>query len=127
VRGDAAPRAGVSSAAPRQRTIAAGDAIPQLSSRRLDAPGRTLVIPSGNAMILAFLATWSEPDKKAIPKLQAIHAKYAGRGLVVVDVAIDDEADHVLEFARGVVRFIHRGYHDGDAEEIEREAASLLR
>jgi thiol-disulfide isomerase/thioredoxin len=132
-------------------------------AERLDAPGEMIVVPSGKAMLLAFIATWSSPDKKSLPKLQTIHEKYRARGLVVVDIDIDDEdrdgmvlrfaqesgakfavvwdKDHVIASqikmdsepmyfildGEGVVRFVHRGYHDGEADQMDAEIAGILR
>lgn len=133
----------------------------ELSAERLDAPGQRVSVPNGKLTLVAFLATWSEPDKRSIPKLEGMYRKYRDRGLVVLYVGIDDESERVLPFAReygatfpvvwdkghdiasrlrletdptyfivdgqGVVRFVHRGYHDGDDLEMDSEINGLLR
>jgi peroxiredoxin len=145
-----------------QRQIRVGETMPSFRMERLDARGTFVTIPSAKVMLVAFLATWSEPDKKSIPELEKIWKRHRGHGLVVVYVSIDDEETKhgVLEFAknygatfpvvwddghaiasklrlenepsfvvvdaRGVVRAVYGGYHDGKADDFDREIAALL-
>jgi cytochrome c biogenesis protein CcmG, thiol:disulfide interchange protein DsbE len=41
-------------------------------------------------------ATWCGPCKAEFPELQTLHAAYAGRGLRVLAISIDTEADSVV-------------------------------
>ena len=45
----------------------------------------------GKVVLLDFWATWCAPCRKSMPELQALHAKYGPRGLVVVGVSIDED------------------------------------
>ncbi len=50
--------------------------------------------------LLVFWATWSEPDKKAIIKLQELYARLGPEKLGVVALSIDDEPTPLAEFAK---------------------------
>ena len=49
----------------------------------------------GKPYILDFWATWCGPCKAASPTMQAIHKKYAAKGLVVIGADILESADSV--------------------------------
>jgi thiol-disulfide isomerase/thioredoxin len=119
-----------------------------------------VTVAAGKVTIVDFWATWCEPCKKSFPRLQALHAKYEGRGLAIAAVSVDDESRGVLAFARqygaafpvgwdeglkvanawgpetmpstyvvdrhGVVRYVHKGWNEGDESLLERELLSLL-
>ena len=40
-------------------------------------------------MVLDFWATWCKPCLQSLPELEAIHRKYAPRGVTVVGVSVD--------------------------------------
>lgn len=41
--------------------------------------------------MVAFLATWSQPDKQSIPRLEEMLQRHRAEGLAVLAVSIDDE------------------------------------
>ena len=65
-------------------------AAPAFSLR--DLSGKTISNETlkGRVVLLDFWATWCMPCRKSMPELQALHAKYAGKGLSVVGVSIDE-------------------------------------
>ncbi len=128
-------------------------------SRSLDVGDRAPGAAAGRVTLIFFWASWSEPDKKAMPKMQEIYLRHAAEGLDVLGIDIDDEPrgeeaarqwgarfpttwdhDHVLAERfqpsaepsfyivdrRGFIRYIHRGYPDGEALEMEHEIVTLL-
>lgn len=62
----------------------------------------TFVSLKGKPLIVNFWARWCGPCRKEIPDLAEMHAKYKGKGLAIVGIAIEDAAnrDSVREFAK---------------------------
>lgn len=152
-----APAAAQSEKTPRAPSV--GDAPPAISLRAID--GSPLTLTRGKVTLLVFWATWSEPDKRELIKLQELYTRFGPPTLGVIALSIDDEPSLLGEFAKtyglrfplgwdarhhfattfqvatdpttyvidrsGIIRFIHRGYHDGEAEVIASEVESLLR
>ena len=54
----------------------------------------------GKPLIVHFSARWCGPCRAEIPELSAAHDMYAGKGLVVIGIALDDKVEAVRDFAR---------------------------
>ena len=57
-----------------------------------DFAGKPLSLDSlkGKVVLLDFWATWCAPCRKSMPDLEALHAKFGPRGLVVLGVSVDE-------------------------------------
>ena len=63
---------------------------PELDATDFAGKPLTLEKLKGQVVLLDFWATWCAPCRKSMPDLQALHAKFAPRGLVVLGVSIDE-------------------------------------
>lgn len=45
----------------------------------------------GQVVVVDFWASWCTPCRRSIPWLSAMHKKYAGKGLVIIGVNVDEE------------------------------------
>jgi len=73
-----------------------------------DREGRPLSLESlkGDVVVLDFWASWCVPCRTSLPFLDSLQAKYAGRGLRVIGLTLEDDDDAVEAFLDGVpVRF----------------------
>ncbi|MBX3200792.1 MAG: TlpA family protein disulfide reductase [Labilithrix sp.] len=75
-----------------------GERAPRFTVRGLD--GREVGLAIGRVNLVFFWATWSEPDKKAIPRLQEIFERHGPAGLAMLGLSVDDEPGLVAEFVR---------------------------
>jgi peroxiredoxin len=53
---------------------------------------------AGSPLLINFWATWCPPCRAEMPDLQALHLRFAARGLRVLGVSVDDDANLVREF-----------------------------
>lgn len=67
-----------------------------------DIQGKTFKLSSqrGNPVVMFFGTTWCPACRGEIPAYKAIYEKYAGRGLKVVYVDINESAEKVARFAK---------------------------
>jgi peroxiredoxin len=63
-----------------------------------DSSGKTVKLKKyrGKVVLLDFWATWCHGCKEEIPWFSGFHRKYAGKGLAVVGVSLDEEGWKVL-------------------------------
>lgn len=79
-----------------------GSPVPAYSAVSLGGDSVSLAAQRGKVVLLNVWATWCHPCRDEIPELQALHERYAARGLELVGVSVDTEgADDVIrEFMR---------------------------
>jgi peroxiredoxin len=144
------------------RGVEVGDVAPSFALESVNGAGPvSLDAWRGDVVVVTFWATWSEPDKKLLIRLADMRARRPNDRFHIVGVSIDDESEHLVEFAqtygikfpivweadrkttqrwgpatdpatylldkKGVVRFVHRGFHDEEEKAMARELDELLR
>lgn len=74
-----------------------GSPVPAYSAVSLGGDSASLAAQRGKVVLLNVWATWCHPCRDEIPELQALHERYAARGLELVGVSVDTEgADDVI-------------------------------
>ena len=78
-----------------------GDLAPALHAEAFGQPGRVFDLNDarGSVVVLEFWATWCSPCVGAIPHLNAMVDKFAGRRVTFVSIT-DDEADRLTGFLK---------------------------
>jgi peroxiredoxin len=86
----------------RARPLRIGDKAPEYRAVSLAGDSVSLAQSLGRVVLLNVWATWCHPCRQEIPVLQALHQRYASRGLELVGVSVDarGEEDTIREFAR---------------------------
>jgi thiol-disulfide isomerase/thioredoxin len=83
-------------AAPAQAQVKPGDPFPALDPSALS--GGTLPDTAGKVVFVDFWASWCAPCKASFPAYAQLNADYAGRGLVIIAVSVDDSPDAYATF-----------------------------
>ncbi|MGK2935262.1 MAG: TlpA family protein disulfide reductase [Gemmatimonadaceae bacterium] len=79
-----------------------GAPVPAYAAASLAGDSVSLAALRGKVVLLNVWATWCHPCRDEIPELQALHERYAARGLELVGVSVDAES------ADGAIRsFMH--------------------
>jgi peroxiredoxin len=78
-----------------------GQPAPRYSAVTLTGDSVSLEELRGRAVLLNVWATWCHPCREEIPVLQALHARYASRGLELIGVSVDGRGEEatIREFA----------------------------
>ena len=78
-----------------------GKPAPEYRTVSLAADSVSLAEARGRVVLLNVWATWCHPCRAEIPVLQALHVRYASRGLELVGVSVDarGEEDTIRQFA----------------------------
>ena len=84
--------------------VTIGSQAPDFSAVTLDATPtpRSIAYYKGNVVLLNVWATWCEPCRVEMPSIERLHSEFAGRGLKVVAVSIDQPGmeEQIRGFAR---------------------------
>jgi cytochrome c biogenesis protein CcmG/thiol:disulfide interchange protein DsbE len=79
-----------------------GAPVPAYAAVSLAGDSVSLAALRGKVVLLNVWATWCHPCRDEIPELQAIHERYAARGLELVGISVDTESadDAIRAFMR---------------------------
>ena len=79
-----------------------GKPVPEISQRLTTGPSRNFRLSErrGEVVVLGFWTSWCGSCRSYLERLAKLDATYAGAGLVVVGMSLDDDAGKAAEFAR---------------------------
>jgi DsbE subfamily thiol:disulfide oxidoreductase len=77
-----------------------GDRVPDFVLPRLDGTVQKLSNYRGEVVMLNLWATWCPPCIEEMPLLNELAVRYAGKGLTIVGIAGDENADDVRSFVQ---------------------------
>lgn len=79
----------------------AADTAGLFTSTMNDTAGKPVALEKyrGKPLIVNFWARWCPPCRKEIPELAKLQTEFAGRGLTVLGIAIEEDGAAVQEFA----------------------------
>jgi peroxiredoxin len=80
----------------------AGTRLPEIGLTDLSGKKVDLASLKGKVVIVDFWASWCAPCAEELPQLEKLHKKYKDRGLVVVGVSVDEEAENLTGFLKKV-------------------------
>ena len=81
--------------------IKVGDTFPSLAGAGVvPLAGGAMPQTSGTVVLVDFWASWCAPCKASFPAMAKLHADFAGRGLVIAAVSVDEKSAPAEAFAR---------------------------
>jgi thiol-disulfide isomerase/thioredoxin len=78
--------------------VKVGDPFPSLASATFDGGAAPSI--EGKVVLVDFWASWCAPCKASFPAYAKLQAEYAGRGLVIVAVSVDEHQDAYEAFVK---------------------------
>jgi len=89
------------------RVLALGDEVPGFNLRGQDDQIVSLADFEDQIVVLNFWATWCAPCIEEMPSLNRFEERYAGKGVRVVAISVDEDPDAYREFlAKNEIKFL---------------------
>jgi cytochrome c biogenesis protein CcmG/thiol:disulfide interchange protein DsbE len=76
----------------------AGAKFPELGRADLSGKQVTAASLAGKVVVVDFWASWCAPCRQELPILDKLYKKYGAKGLVVIGVSVDKDAENVHKF-----------------------------
>jgi len=95
-----------------------------------DLSGRSVRLSDlrGKVVLIEFWATWCPPCRASVPVIERLHKTFAGQGLVVLGISIDEQWDAVRSFARekGISYAVLKGNDEVSAQYMVRLVPTMF-
>ena len=89
------------------KAIALGDPVPNFTLRNDDGQPTALTDFRGQIVVLNFWATWCLPCIEEMPSLNQLSERYAGKGVAVIAVSLDEDPEEYQKFlAEHQIKFL---------------------
>lgn len=83
---------------PHAGALDAGAKMPEIGLTDISGKPVSLASLAGKVVIVDFWATWCAPCREELPQLEKFHQKYRAKGLAIVGVSVDKEAEGIKGF-----------------------------
>lgn len=84
-----------------------GEEVPTFTLRKDDGQVVSLADFKGKILVLNFWATWCAPCIEEMPSLNRLAERYAGKGLEIVAISVDEDPDAYRDFlAKNQIQFL---------------------
>ena len=80
--------------------VTTGSAAPEFSAVDLSGATQTLGASKGEATLVHFWASWCPHCRSDVPLMKDLFARYRGKGLRIVTVSIDQDANKLTQFVK---------------------------
>jgi cytochrome c biogenesis protein CcmG, thiol:disulfide interchange protein DsbE len=84
------------------KAVGDGTVAPEIALKDLSGKPVKLAELKGKVVLVDFWASWCAPCREELPVLDALYKKYKDKGLVIIGVGLDRDADKLTKFLRGV-------------------------
>ena len=80
------------------KAVALGDAVPNFTLKQNNGQLVSLQEYRGKVVVLNFWASWCGPCVEELPSLQKFAERYNGKGVQVIGVSLDEDANAYMKF-----------------------------
>jgi len=95
-----------------------GERAPSFTLSDLNGGEISLADFKGKVVLIEFWATWCPPCREALPSTNELVRKHGDKGLVAIAIAVQDNPDQVMDFAREKGIDIHLAMDDGVVSKV---------
>lgn len=88
--------------APPALAVGDGSVAPEIALKDLSGKQVKLSELKGKVVLVDFWASWCGPCREELPVLDGLYKKYKDKGLVVIGVGLDRDADKLAKFLRAL-------------------------